>query len=558
MRASVLAVLLFIGPATAQQTPAPANTNPVQPESQLAALEGKVIDASTGQPVRKANLTLMKMQSTGMTAAGPPQSHAVATDPEGRFSFAGVEPGRYMLSAEKTGYVRQQYGSRSGQFGSGTNLTLDAGRKISNLEFKLMPQAVISGKVLDEDGEPLSNAMVSVLRQMPLSRQPSATMGGSTNDIGEFRIANLTPGRYLLRAEYRGNMFGASPAPAPGKAEGAMGYVATYYPGVTDPAAASPVAVAAGQQASGMNIQLRKTRVFQVSGRIEGAPSGRIQISLQPQRPGGGMFGFGGGGGTAKPDGAFVIPAVQPGSWTAVAMSFDAGRAQILGRAPVNVANANVENLVIHAGMPLELTGRVIREGDPPGSISGQVMLQPAERGQFPVAPATIQNDGTFRIAGVSRDKYFVLMMGSSAELYVKTVKLGETDVTEGALDLSDAETAAPLEIVLSTRGATVQGVVLDGEKPSPGAVVALLPQPFQPDRPPARRKTTTTDQNGRFSIQGVAPGEYRVYACDTYVPWNDVDPEQLKPLDKLAVTVKLKEEAREEVTLKISLLGSE
>jgi hypothetical protein len=83
----------------------------------------------------------------------------------------------------------------------------------------------------------------------------------------------------LIRAEHR-LMFGAvqSPAAASSKGEGTMGYVPTYYSGVMDPASAAPITVAAGQQLSGIDIRLQKARVFQVSGKIQGAPSGtRLQ-----------------------------------------------------------------------------------------------------------------------------------------------------------------------------------------------------------------------------------------------------------------------------------------
>ncbi len=564
MLVKYLTVILFASLAMAQQSATPDTTRPEEVEKKLASLEGKLIDASTGQPVRKANVVLMQVRSGGGgMMAGPPSSTAASSDSEGKFSFTKVEPGRYGLSAEKAGYVRQQYGRRAGQFGPGTNLTLEAGQKITNLEFRLMPQAVITGKVVDEDGEPVPHAMIGVLRQIPLLKQPMVMMGAPANDVGEFRIANLAPGRYLVRAEHRQAMFGpARPASAGGAStsEGTTGYVPTYYPGVTDEASAAAVIVAAGQQLSGIDIQIQKGRVFQVSGKIQGAPAGgRLQVSLQPQKVTGGMvYGFGGGG-NVKADGSFFVSSVQPGSWEVVAMSLESGRPQILGRTPVNVTNANVENLVIQAGTPLEVTGRVLREGETQSSLTGQVMLQPVQRGG-PVftPPARIQDDGTFKISGVSRDKVFVQVIGLPPELYVKTVRADHADIIDSGLDLSKAESAPALEIRVSAKGATVDGVVYDGDKPSPGALVVLLAQPYLPDRPGTMQKTASTDQNGRFSIQGIAPGEYRVYAWDSFLPWNQVDAEQLRAFEKFSATVKLKEEAREHVDLKAAPVAPE
>jgi hypothetical protein len=125
-------------------------------------------------------------------------------------------------------------------------------------------------------------------------------------------------------------------------------------------------------------------------------------------------------------------------------------------------------------------------------------------------------------------------------------------------VDLSVAETAPPLEIRVSTKGAAVSGVVLDGDKPSPGALVVALMQPFNADRRSAMQKMATTDQNGRFTLQGLAPGEYRIYAWDSYLPMSELDAEQLKPFEKLSAAVELKEEAREQVELKLASVARE
>jgi hypothetical protein len=577
MRVTFLAFVILTGFAMAQQPRNADAGNLSQAEKKFASLEGKLIDAATSEPVRKANLVLIQTPRAGggMTMAGPPPGTAVSSDAEGKFSFPKLEPGRYMLSADKAGYVRQQYGTRAGQFGPGTNLVLEPGQKIANIEFKLMRQGVITGKVVDEDGEPVPHTMVSVLRRTPSSRRAMGMMGTATNDVGEFRIASLPPGRYLLRAEQQGGrMFGAPPlASADAKVEGTLGFVPTYYPGVTDEASAGEIVVAAGQQISGIDIGLRKGRVFQVSGRIKGVPAGatRIQVNLQARRTArdGMMFGFGGGG-NVKPDGTFSLPSVMPGSWDMVAMSLESGRPQMLGRAPVTVTNLNVEDLVIEPRSLLELAGRVTLEGaaeqqdnvkaglagqqdNSKTSVVGQVMLQPMQPFPAFIEPGRIQPDGTFKISGVSRDQYTVHVMGLSGEQYIKSVRAGDVDVTTTGLDLSTADTAPRIEIRVRAKGATVSGVVLDGDKPSPGAIVTALTQPYKPELRSPMLKTATTDQNGGFTLQGLAPGEYRIYASDSYLTLNDPDPEQLKSLEKFAAVVKLKEEAREQVELKLA-----
>ena len=112
----VLAALLFAIPVQAQQ---PAQT-PAPPEK--CVVEGQVVKAGTGQPLKKARVVLRKEESRET-----PQ--AVGTDADGKFQFKNVEPGRYRVYAVRNGYVRQEYGQRSSTR-PGTVLTLAPGQQV--------------------------------------------------------------------------------------------------------------------------------------------------------------------------------------------------------------------------------------------------------------------------------------------------------------------------------------------------------------------------------------------------------------------------------------------
>src|SRR5712692_5149544 len=112
---SLISVLPVLAQATAAKEP--------------AIIEGRVVNAATGEPLRKVNLRLFPVGQAGAGAA-PLQPATAVSDTEGKFKFENLEPGRYSLSAEKTGFTRQQYGSRSGSMGPGTQLTLVAGQKL--------------------------------------------------------------------------------------------------------------------------------------------------------------------------------------------------------------------------------------------------------------------------------------------------------------------------------------------------------------------------------------------------------------------------------------------
>ncbi len=568
MHRLVVAFLFLTAPVLmAQQQPVPGQ----DPEKKYASLEGKLTDATSGEPVRKGSLTLMPVQQGQGMTAGPPQTLAATSDNEGKFSFTRLEPGTYMMYGEKTGYVRQQYGARQGAMGPGTVLTLKAGEAVTGLTFALPRQAVITGRVLDEDGEPVQ-AFVNVYRQVPLGRQPQSMMGNMTNDVGEYRIANLTPGKYYLRAQ-RNLGFGPQPAgPTEGeeKNKPRMDYVSTFYPGAVDLSGASPVVVTAGQQASGIDIPLKKGRVYRVSGKVTGMPAGtRVQISLQPQvslRGSGVVMNSFGSSSSPAADGSFVMRSVVPGSYELLVVNYDNNRPAVVGRTTVTVSNANLEDVVVQAGSTVDVTGRVVPDPaaatDDPASrrIGGQVTMLPLERLPAFVMPVRVQDDGTFRLTGVSRGKVVVNVIGLPADQYVQAVMAGSTDVTESGLDLTTAESVPPLEVRLSASGATVEGNAVDKDgKPLPGSMMVLLPQPYDPDQPtmPLRRKIAIADNAGHFSFKALAPGDYKLYGGDQFVAIQDLDGEQLKPFEKNSVTLRLKEKARETVEVKVAAVAT-
>jgi len=563
-------VALVLATATAAHAqpnpPAAQQSKPESDPKKLGSIEGKVVDATTGAPVAKAILRATVMAAgAGVSMTGPPPSLTATTDAEGKFSFTALEPGNYFLMGERTGYVRQPYGSRVGMMGRGTPLSLKPGEKLIALEFRLVRQAVVAGKVTDDEGEPVQNASVMILQSTPMSRQPMGMQGAQTNDLGEYRIANLAPGRYLVRVDSRfGAMAGQGEPSATPPAEGVLRNAPTYYPAATDPGAASPITLAAGQQATGIDIRLAKARTFQVSGKVVGL-SGSARANVSLQRTGGQNEGFyfgGGGGGMVKPDGSFSSTSVQPGSYSVIVMEYDTGRPAVVGRGEVTVSNTNVDSVIVNVRPPLEITGRVIVEGDDVTKPTGQLMLASLNRMPMMMEPARLQEDGTFKFTKVPRDKVMPMLMGLPPNAYVKSVLLGGVDVMETGIDLIAADSGANLEIKIHVKGVTIEGQASDAEgKPMPGAMVLLLPHPFRPDQPSLTlyRKTANSDQNGKFTITGVAPGEYRVYSWDTAVPMiNDLTAEALKPYDKNAVAVKTKEGSQERVEVKVSTIQVE
>ena len=239
------------------------------------SVSGQVSNAATGEPVRRALVSLRRIDmSPGVTNIQV--SNTGSTDAAGQFAIAGIAPGKYRLSAERSGFITTQYGAR-GPNKPGTLLTLEAGQKSSDLAMRLTPQGVIAGRVLDEEGEPVANVDVQVLRQQYMQgrKQMARTGGATTNDLGEYRVFGLPPGRYYVSANSRQN-----PMLVPGEDE----YVTTFFPRTTDPAAAAPMDVAPGAQLRNIDIPLAKMHTVTVRGHVTTevrSPTG----GDTPQRP---------------------------------------------------------------------------------------------------------------------------------------------------------------------------------------------------------------------------------------------------------------------------------
>jgi hypothetical protein len=100
----------------------------------------------------------------------------------------------------------------------------------------------------------------------------------------------------------------------------------------------------------------------------------------------------------------------------------------------------------------------------------------------------------------------------------------------------------APLEITISSHGARVQGAISAADGlPAVGVWVVLVPE--AKNREQYRLyKTQTTDQNGRFDLRGIAPGEYKLFSWEEVETGAWEDPEFLKPFEEKGEKISLHE----------------
>src|SRR6266852_4852754 len=232
----------------AQQTGA-KRQEPLKPET--GSIEGRVISGVSREGVKKAEIVVYGREN---------QRYTTTTGSGGGFAMPDIEPGRYRLEVSKRGYARFLYGAR-GTDRPGAMLSVDSGQHVTNLVLPMSPQAVITGRVLDEDGDPVPYIEVRLLgpRFDHGKRRLEPLDGGQTDDLGEFRIFGLSPGKYYLSAESEGRQ---------DEGYGSDGFASTYYPRTTDPAGATAVDVRPGALLRGVDITLIKARTVRVRGRV--------------------------------------------------------------------------------------------------------------------------------------------------------------------------------------------------------------------------------------------------------------------------------------------------
>jgi protocatechuate 3,4-dioxygenase beta subunit len=139
----------------------------------------------TGEPLRKATVILRSPDNVD-------QSAFAITNALGHFQFDKVEPGIYSMDASHNGFVKLRYGQKK-HGDPGANLSLAAGQMMTDLVFKLPRTASITGRVMDEDGQPLPNVEVKVYQTSGRNgkHQLGAVGGASTNDLGEYRVFEI-------------------------------------------------------------------------------------------------------------------------------------------------------------------------------------------------------------------------------------------------------------------------------------------------------------------------------------------------------------------------------
>jgi hypothetical protein len=540
---------------------------PPPPPVGTSRITGQVVAADNGTPVKRASVTIVgrswaaiepgstgagrggvssgvaggvvggvvygnQASSSGGRGSGP--FPLQVTDDAGRFEFGELPAGTYsIMVSPRSGFVRppkaQQVEVAEGKSATAT--------------FRLERTGVITGRLLDESGDPLPRARVTAMRRerMAGGRLIPTGMGDTTDDLGQFRLFDLPPGEYFVSgsdAAY-GPMMNA-PGPS-------QGFAPTYFPGSPSLDAARPVVVKSAQETPGIEFSLARVAMGRLSGTVRDSTgqvlSGRGSVSVT--RRGEDAVGFNRGSGV-RPDGSFTIAEIPPGDYYVVANVYMGEAGPNVPRegayVPVSV-NGNDAVIDIQTNKGASVRGRVVVEGSPPAMpdaielqtrpdlprISVQARPMPFGTIGIPTGmsrPATPAEDGTFELTGIRGP---AMITASGMRLAFKSVTYGAEDLTGRQMEFKGTERVSNVTIVMTYEVGTLQGMVT-GERgePVPGASVIIFPEedsrwfqgsPFvhysraTPARPASAIRPPTTAATPGMPAAGrpaPAPGSYQ------------------------------------------------
>ncbi len=482
-------------------------------DTERFSIQGTVVNSVTGEPLRNASVALMGARSQDSNAN-------LSSDAGGRFTIPGLPYGDYTVSAAKQGFSPT----------APVHVALSANQ--SDLTIKLLPFGRITGTVVDDNGDPILNANIQLFRAAIQNgrRVMQPASHSTTNDLGEYHVASLPPGRYYVSVT-------ASPEPD------GTAYSRTFYGGGSDIGSAAPLELEAGGSQRA-DVRMRPVQSFSVRGTIVNLPE-NLHPYLNIARRGSVLAANEGHATQVDPaTGHFEFRGVTPGDWVVTAGCFDQGT-QLFGTAEVVVSESDAEGLTVAMGKAAELTGSVHVEGANAPSMnirSVYVALRPVKDGSQPAMGGAVKEDGTFSMAGIQPGDY-VLITRVMEPFYVKSVKMGGREIGGDPFTVNASGVTAPIDVTVATGGGEINGTVVDGTTPVADGFVLLLG--------PGQERVLKIDQTGKFHAGALAPGDYTAYAFNnpTEIEYTNPDVMQRFSSSRISVT----EGARQQTELKLN-----
>ena len=398
------------------------------------------------------------------------------------YEITQLPAGRYVVSAMRSGYVNLQFGQKAPNQ-PGTPIEVADGQALDKVNFALPRGGAISGRIVDELGEPVASVEVQVQRfaYMGGSRRlvPAGAQGGNdrTDDLGQFRLYGLPPGEYDVAAALRSMEFmGPNAAPPGGQSDG---YASTYFPGTSSLGEARRVTVRAGQDVTNVSFALASARLGRISGRVttsSGEPYADAMLMVAPRNDEATTFFFSMNGAQIRGDGTFQTGGLPPGNYTLIVQPRGGPMAAADGevaRMDVPVNGEDVNDVLIVTGRAGVIRGRLVADD---GSVlpfrPGQVRIFPQPRDpsrpMMGMRPSVVRDDWTFEVSGLTEAvRLNVGFEVPGGGWSIRHAWKDNVDLLDTAVDIAPGQTIEDVELVATRKLTELSGLVNDSTKPA-------------------------------------------------------------------------------------------
>lgn len=471
-------------------------------------VSGKVVNAVNGHPLANVEVWLGNADQFETT------QQKLLTREDGAFAFTVADPGKYTISAQANGFRRQGF-EQHGMYSSA--IVVKADLNTENIVFRLRPDARLTGTVEDDDHEPIGGATVYLFRTDTSFGLTQTSLEGQTSsdDRGRYRFAHLEPGVYYLAVSaspwfsellQQADVAGASvPSQKP---EFDIAYPTTFYPGVTDVASASQIALNEGEDSTA-DFTLSPVPALRVTVDYANA-TGQKPTNVQLQQRffnteinAAGLRQF-------SEDDSFEIRGAAPGRYALELNSVGASNIQSERSTLINLTE-DAEVDPESASLVTPIHGVVRMPGGLKQKQQGYVRLWNSRTGE--VLESTISDKGEINFATefLIPGTYSVYAMNGLNSI-VSSLKATGAQVAGQTVQITSGR-RVELEIQMASTLSKITGMVRRDEKPVVGAMILLVPEDAEINLPKFRRDQS--DSDGTFTLQDVLPGRYSVMAIE-------------------------------------------
>jgi len=382
---------------------------------------------------------------------------------------------------------------------------------VNGYKLEMAPRVAISGRVVDENGEPATNAVV-MFRRAPQAVPTHANAAGSgwplPDDRGMFRLSVVPDKYYLLAVPAR-----TSQEPPEIRTDGTADnpYLPTYYPSAANTEGATAIEARAGSDISGIVIRILRAPALHISGTLSGFPAGARDVEVVLAGEGRIIRAEDGKAGT------FEFSKVLPGGYRVYAKCRAGDETLWSDGVDVNLTGSSADFLQLALLRGFELTGVVKGLPEARGGEDRIITLFPVREDWNNYderrVDGTIAGDGTFRIGGLLAGVYEVQISEMDDDWYLKKLELGTREAADGVVDLKSGAPGTKLTVTIGTAGGRISGAITgkDGEVLRRVGSIYLIQD--GKDVSPRHMRFEQTTEEGKFTIRGIAPGKYRIGA---------------------------------------------